>query len=108
MLEFSVSPEFLALAAGAVLSLLFSYIPGLNGWYAGKAPEVKRLAMAGLLLVIAVVLVVLGCYGIIQTGVVCSQAGIVQVVWSYLLALAANQSTYAITPQVTAVKNARS
>ena len=47
----SVTPEFLAAVAGVVLSLAFSYVPGLRDWYEALAGEFKRLIMAGVLLV---------------------------------------------------------
>ena len=46
-----MSPETLTLIAGAALSLLFAYFPGLNTWFAAKSSDVKRLIMAGVRLV---------------------------------------------------------
>lgn len=94
----TITPEFLVVVAGTILSLLFSYIPGLNTWFAALVPEVKRLIMAGLLLIVSVAIFVLGCQGIIATGIDCTQNGAIQFVWVFLLALMANQSTYQITP----------
>ena len=37
----------LSLFAGALLSLAFSYVPGLNTWFDGQEPTTKRLIMAG-------------------------------------------------------------
>lgn len=93
-----ITPEWLALVAGAVLSLLFSYVPGLSNWYAALDGTRKRLLMAGLLLVVAAGAFGLGCAGVLA-GVDCSRNGAINIVYAYILALMANQSTYAISPQ---------
>ena len=35
----------LAALAGILLSLGFSYIPGLNGWYGAQTEQIKRLVI---------------------------------------------------------------
>jgi hypothetical protein len=107
MPEFQVSPEILVAICGALLSILFSYIPGLSTAFAALSTEAKRLIMAGILLVTAVVIFILNCYSILQAGVVCNQAGAVQLVWYLILAIMANQSVFALTPQTQAVKDAK-
>ena len=107
MPNYVLTPESLALLAGAVLSLIFSYVPGLNSKFAGLQPEVKRSIMAGLLLVVAVVCYLLGCAGFITTGISCTQEGIVQLAMIYVLSIVANQGTFSITPQTAVVKLAR-
>ena len=42
-----MTPESFALIVGAIVSLFFSYIPGLNTWFDQLLPEYKRLIMAG-------------------------------------------------------------
>ena len=104
-----MSAESLSLIAGAVLSLLFSYIPGLNAGYAGLGSEVKRLIMAGLLLAVAA-----GVYGISCAGfgasfgvsVPCTQEGLLGLVNAFVLAVIANQAAFAITPKAGAVREA--
>ena len=103
MYQFHPDPRALAMIAGAVLSLLFSYIPGLNTWFAGHAPEFKRLFMAGLMLVVAGAALGLSCAGIIS-GVACTQAGAIELAVTWILAVAANQATYDVSPQPAAVK----
>ena len=97
-MEFSATPESLAMLAGVVLSLLFSYVPGLSDWYGALSATIKRLIMAGLLLVVAGGAFGLACAGII-TGIDCSQTGLIDVVWAFILAVIANQSTYALSPR---------
>ncbi len=102
-----MSAEFLALVAGSVLSLLFSYIPGLNTGFAALGSEVKRLIMVGLLLGVAAAVYGLSCAGFgsaIGVEIACNQEGLVAVVTAFVLAVVANQSAYAITPKTSAVR----
>lgn len=106
MPSFELSPDLLAAIAGAVLSLIFSFTPGLSTWFAGLLPEIKRLIMLGLLLVSTAVIYAGTCVGIFVTDITCDQAGILRLVWMLIAAVMANQSTYAITPQTTKVRMA--
>jgi hypothetical protein len=91
-----VSPELLSEAAGVVLSLLFSYIPGLKAKFDPLDNVWKQLIMAGTLLVVAAAAFGLACGGIYDL-VTCDQAGVVMLVESWVLALMANQATYLLT-----------
>ena len=102
MYVFTPSADALAVIAGAVLSLLFSYVPGLNTWFAAKAPEFKRLFMAVLMLVVAGAAIGLSCAQIIS-GVACTQAGLFQLLGAWILAVAANQGAYSLTVPTKAV-----
>jgi hypothetical protein len=98
-----MTAEQLAVIAGAILSLAFSYIPGLKNRYEPLSEEVKRLVMLGLL-----VLVVAGVFGLacsrfgvyLGIAIACDEPGLVGLVWSLVLAVMANQSTYLITPKL--------
>ena len=97
-----MSADTLSLFAGSVLSLLFSYVPGLNSKFEQLDSTYKRLAMAGLLLVVALAVVGIACAGFaadLGLTVTCDKAGAIGVLRSFVLALAANQSTYAISPR---------
>jgi len=97
-----MSAEGLSLIAGAVLSLLFSYVPGLNTWFDGVAAEYKRLLMAGLSLLAAGAVYGLACAGLgAQFGLVvtCDQTGAISLVSAWVLTLIANQGVYAVTPR---------
>ncbi len=91
--------ETLSLAAGALLSLLFAYVPGVKGWFDAKDSTVKRAIMAGALLVVAIVIFAAGCVGLQIPGstIECSTQGAWTLVQVFLLALVANQSMYSIT-----------
>lgn len=105
-----MSAEFLAGIAGILLSLVFSYVPGLNEKYAAFAKETKQLIMAGLLALIALVIFGLSCttwaaaWGI---NVTCNQAGAQELVTVFVAALVANQGLYMISPAVKRVRAAK-
>jgi hypothetical protein len=107
MASFTLTSVILAALAGAVLSLLFSYIPGLNTWYAGKGEEVKKLIMLALLFLVAIVLFVLQCYSILDAGLTCDQQGVIQLAWIFISAIVTNQSVFKISPQLAKVKKAK-
>ena len=101
-----LSAEFLIMIAASFLSLLFSYVPGLNTWYAKVEEPYKRLIMAALLLFISVAMYAMACWSIIS-GIECSQAGFLQVAEYFVLALIANQSTFTISPPTSEVQLAK-
>lgn len=104
----SFTPEFLAMIAGVMLSLSFSYVPKLNTWYAAKATEIKQSIMLGLMLITTIGIFALGCGGILQIkNFVCDQPTAVYFIYTFILALVANQGTYKISPQTPAVKQAK-
>lgn len=89
----------LSATAGLLLSLLFSYVPKLSDWYAGKDAQTKALIMAGLLLVVAG-----GAYGLSCAGwgnyFECTEAGLQTAVSVFISALVANQATYGLTKHI--------
>ena len=93
-----LSSEMLVSIAGVVLSLLFSYIPGLRTWYAGLVAEVKQLIMLGLIVLVSGAVFALGCYDILSTGIACDRYGVISLVWMIVLGLTSNQAAYMITP----------
>lgn len=104
----SFTPDFLAMIAGVILSLSFSYVPKLNTWYAAKATEIKQLIMLGLMLIATIAIFALGCGEIIPIkNFVCDQPTAVYFIYTFILALVANQGTYKITPQTLAVRQAK-
>lgn len=111
-----MSAEMIAAIAGGLLSLGFSYIPGLSGWFErlGELPEdgydngtSKRLVMLGLLLLVSASVFGLVCSGwgeIVFGGSepvpTCDQEGVMGLIRVLILAVMANQSIYQITPRV--------
>jgi uncharacterized membrane protein YeaQ/YmgE (transglycosylase-associated protein family) len=92
-----MSPEYLSTILGSVTSLMFSYVPGLAGWYGKLEATYKKLAMAGVLAVIAIGVYGCACGGWFGVPVTCDQAGAEVLLRSFLLALMANQSTYLLS-----------
>ena len=98
-----LSEETLTMVAGALLSLAFSYVPGLAEKYAGLQPTTKRLVMLGLL-----VLAAAGIFGLACSGwgadfgieLSCDPAGGIYLAKMLILAITANQATYLISPRV--------
>lgn len=93
-----MSSEQLGALAGVILSLLFSYVPGLNEKFAALEATIKRLVMAALLLVVAVGALGLSCANIIN-AVACTQAGALALLDTFIAALVANQATFLLSPQ---------
>lgn len=105
-----MSAELISAIAGGLLSLGFSYIPGLNVWFAGLESIYKRLIMAGLLVLVSAVVFGLSCtswaaaWGI---AITCDQPGLQMLIGSFLAALVANQATYQISPETSKVRTAK-
>lgn len=107
MTQFQITPEILAGIAGVLLSLAFSYVPGVSVAFASLKPESKRLIMAGMLAIISVILYLLNCKSILWIGLTCDQTGIIQLVTIFISSIVANQGAFSLTPQTQAVKAAR-
>lgn len=89
----------LAAAAGILLSLAFSYIPGLSGWYDAQTAQTKALVMAGVLLVVAAGALGLSCanWG---TYFECNKVGLQSAIEVFIAALIANQAVYGLTKHI--------
>jgi hypothetical protein len=93
-----MSAEQLAMVAGVILSLVFSYVPGVSDWYAKRTATEKSLIMAGLLALVAAGALGLSCARVID-AVVCTRDGAMGLVYAFIAALIANQATFVISPQ---------
>jgi hypothetical protein len=97
--------DLLALIVGVILSLMFSYVPGLAPKFQALIPETKRLIMAALLFLSAAAVYGLSCGGVLESlwpglGIACTQIGALALVRIFILSLVANQGTFSISPQV--------
>jgi hypothetical protein len=94
--------EMLSATTGVILSLAFSYVPGLSKIFDELEPIYKRIVMLLLLVLVAGGSLVLACTGyaeLFNVGVTCDQVGIREL-WSvFLAAVIANQGAYMITPK---------
>ena len=94
--------ESLSAAAGIVLTLCASYLPGFSDWYEPLAPNAKRLLMLTLLLATSLISYGIACAGLgVELGITieCNQQGALTVLRAFISALIANQSAYAISPR---------
>lgn len=91
-----MTADQLAAIAGALLSLAFSYIPGLADKFSQLDPTYKRLIMGGLLVVVAGAVFGLSCGNVLST-VTCDKPGALGLLGVLINALVANQSVYQIT-----------
>lgn len=95
-----MTAELIAMIAGALLSLGFSYIPGLAPWFDGLAKEYKQLIMLGLLVLVAAVSYGLSCLGwgaAWGVNIPCDQAGLQALISQLIIAVIANASVYKAT-----------
>ena len=96
-----MSAESLSLVAGTVLSLTFSYIPGVRNWFIGFDPVIKRLIMLVLLALTAGVIYGLSCLGwgfVWGITLSCDRSGLLGLLEQFVIAIIANQSIFAISP----------
>ena len=98
-----ITSEFLIACAGVILSLAFSYIPGLEAKFATLDGIQKRLLMLLLLVTSTLILFGVGCLNWGTTlgvdGLACTQTGALALARSFGFAVIANQTTFLITPK---------
>ena len=94
-----MTSETLLIVLGAVLSLLFSYIPGLATWYQPLDETKKRLIMLGLLAVITGAVFGLSCTPYF-TWVECSEKGAIGLLTAFIFAAMANQAASSLSPKI--------
>lgn len=92
-----MSAETLAAIASMLLSLAFSYVPGLAPRWDTLDSTAKRLVMLILLVVISVAAFALSCTSVLPL-VTCDKPSALGLVQSFIAALVANQSAYALSP----------
>lgn len=103
-----VTPDLIAAVAGIVLTLIFSYFPKLNTWFAALEKGTKQAIMAGVLILVTGVLFGLGCASLITIpDFTCDRATLVQYLWMLIWAIVANQGVYKLLPQTRAVRTAK-
>ena len=97
-----MSAESISLVAGALLSLAFSYIPGLRQRFEVLEATQKRLVMLGLLLCTAALVQGISCLGWAawwRIPLTCDESGLAGLLEQLVLAIMANQSVFAISPR---------
>lgn len=87
-----MTPDALVTLAGVILSLVFAYLPGAKDWFDGLDRQYKPLFMAGVLLVVAAGKLLYDC----QLQPACLELNWSTALWTWLIALVANQTTFAV------------
>jgi hypothetical protein len=88
---------WLAGIAGVVLSLVFAYVPGIEGRFNVLDGTKKRLINLGALALVALAAFGLGCAGWFNVPVTCDQAGIEGLAMAFTAAAIGNQGAYLMT-----------
>lgn len=98
--------ELLVAIAAAVLSLLFSYLPRVKGWYEGKDPDAKRQIMAGWLFIVTAALFAMSCVPLLAAilarydiFIMCDAQSGLDLIILYLKAIGINQAVFLISPK---------
>ena len=106
-----MTPEIITTGAGIIFSLVFSYVPRLNTWYASKDETAKKLIMLALLALVAGGAFGLACLAVLGdlfgVSLTCDKAGGLVLIRSFILAVIANQATYLISPTAPKVKEVK-
>ncbi len=98
-----MTSDQLSAGAGIVLSLAFSYAPGLRDRFAALSGEHKRLFMLAALIIVSLGSFALTCGGLLGgTAIQCSKDGAVNLLWAFVAATIANQAAFLISPKVDA------
>ncbi len=96
-----ITSEELSAVAGILLSLGFSYIPGVRERFGSMEPTYKRLVMLGLLLVSALGIFSLSCLqSPVLKAITCDQAGAWELGRVFVAALIANQAVFTASPKI--------
>lgn len=105
-----MNAEIITSVAGAALALAFLYIPGWRVRFAALQEEKKQLAMLGIMAVVCLAVAGLACFGLAPDfglAVTCDRAGIVTLVQSFIMAIAANQGVHRLAPKPPDVRAAK-
>lgn len=100
-MKFDLTPDSIVVVLGAIVSLIFTYFPKLNTWFAGLEADIKSLIMILLMVVIEGAVFVLSCIlGVITSNIACA-SGFWNILFNMgvtlVLAIMSNQSVFSIT-----------
>lgn len=95
-MEDDMSVELLSGVSGVILSLSFTYLPGLRVWFEQLTSQGKSLVMLVLLAVVAGSIFGLSCANVLGY-VTCDNEGAYNALTIFINALVANQGVYLVT-----------
>ena len=90
----------IALLTGSILSLAFSFLPGLKTWYNGFDPKKKQIIMIAVLAIVSVLVGALNCANVAVDFLPvfgCDAAGIGKLVEVFILAATGSVTTHQST-----------
>lgn len=90
-----ITPELLAALAGAGLSLVFAYVPGVRDWFARLQPDQRRAVMGLAIIVAAIGALGASCVSL-YNAVTCDKDGALILMQCVVSALVANQSVFTL------------
>ena len=93
-----MSSQVLAGLGGVVLSLLFSYAPGLQAWYGKLTSQAQSLIMLACIVVVALVAFGLSCAGF-ENITTCDETGAYGLLKLVVAVAITSQTTYILSPQ---------
>lgn len=89
--------ELLASVVAIVLSLAFSYVPGISDRFDALDKKQKQMWMGILLVLVAAGAFGLSCGGLIDIGLGCDKSGAMDMLRTLIAAAVANQAAYGLT-----------
>lgn len=95
-----MTPETLAAFVGIILSLAFSYIPGLRAWFDLRTGDEKRMIMGGVIVAASLILFGVACAGFAADFglmLACTRPDAVRLLSITVMMLVGNQSAYTIS-----------
>jgi hypothetical protein len=84
----------LGVIAGAVLSLVLSYAPGVAKVYETLEPEAKQAVNIGLMVLVAAMIFGLSCAALLNVGVTCTVQSALDLLLLLAVGLISNQGIY--------------
>ncbi len=91
--------QILLVLYGAILSLVFTYVPEIRTWYEGLPHQ--GLVMLGFIVLIGAVYFLLSCtpYAAwLHIQIACTQSSLFDLIWAILAIAVGNQLTYLFAP----------
>lgn len=92
-----ITPEKLIAVAASLLALFFDYFPGVSAWFDPLEAGTKRLITLGLSVLVAVVVFVGQCYGILLTNYTCTPKDALSLLYGIVLAVVINYGVHRAT-----------
>jgi putative flippase GtrA len=105
--QFILNPVVLASIVAIVVSMIFSYFPGLRVWFGALKSSIKSLLMIGILVLVSFAVWGAGCLELLSINLTCNKAGLVELVKIFVATILANQATYLVSPIPADVREAK-